>query len=106
MGGVQRFATQRDVLKESPVVARRLESPMVKIERDEFSSRIQSARRRVAAFHLVRGDERKIISQLRGGDRVDATGVEDRRRDSSTGCAFALPERNRQGDTHSRKQGD
>src|SRR6266446_8847206 len=95
MGSVQRFATQRDVLKESAVVARRLESPMVKIERDELGSRIQSARRRVAAFHLIRGNERKIVSQLRRSNRVDAAGVESRGRGSSTGCPFALRERGR-----------
>src|SRR5204863_7887745 len=91
-GGLVRidlFPSQGDLLEEGPIVTGRLESPTPKIHGNELGGRIQATRRRVASFHFIGSDEKKVAAQLRGGDRVNATGLDDRGRNRSGGARVA-----------------
>src|SRR6185369_14580715 len=59
------------MLEKTSIIAGRLKPPTREIHREELRSRVETARRRVASFHFVRGDERQIVSQLVCRDRID-----------------------------------
>ena len=50
--------------KKLPVIAGRLETPAREIDREKFRGRVETARRRIATFHFVGGDERQIVFDL------------------------------------------
>src|ERR1043165_1924152 len=71
------IAPQLDALKISAVITGGFETPAMQIHREKLRGRVEATRRRIASFHFVGSDEGQIISQLRGGDRVDRAQLRD-----------------------------
>ena len=96
---VDLLAPQSNLLQEGAVIARGFESPSRQIKRDELRDRVQTARRCVASFHLVRGDEREIGTQLRGRNRINSAARRGRLDSRRLGMRWlALGQRGRQRD--------
>src|SRR2546428_8885619 len=106
MRPIKRLASQRYVLKESAVVTSGFESPPSQIQRNELRRGIQSARRRVAAFHFVGSNKVKIAAELSRVNRIYSARGHHRCYCGRPGfVAFALGERDWQRQ-RKRKQDD